>query len=98
MADDGILLEGRNGGIRHAGEVVVGGVVLAHVLEAEPPVLPFPIPPFRRAIFSRGLAGGMLAHGTLGLLRLVAGGLDPDAVEKRRVEIHDSAIMSGLRP
>jgi len=39
LADNWVynLLEGRNGRIRHAGEVVVGGVVLAHVLEAELP-------------------------------------------------------------
>ena len=98
MADDRILLEGRDRRIGHAGEIVVGGVVLAHMLEAEAPVLAFPVPSLGRAEFARSLAGGMLADGTLDLLRFIAGGLDPDAVEKWRVEIHDSAIMSGLGP
>ena len=39
MAGDGILLVLEDGVIAHAGEVIVGVVVLAHVLEAEAPIL-----------------------------------------------------------
>ena len=38
VADDRILLVGRHGGVRHAGEIIVRGVVFAHVVEAEAPI------------------------------------------------------------
>ena len=43
---DGVLLVGGDRLVGHAGEVVVGGVVVAHVVEAEAPVLPLPPRPF----------------------------------------------------
>src|SRR5215207_8684574 len=39
VADDGVLLIGLDRVVRHAGEVVVRGVVLAHMPEAKAPVL-----------------------------------------------------------
>ena len=39
MAGDGVLLIARDRVVAHAGEEVVGVIVLAHVIEAEPPVL-----------------------------------------------------------
>jgi hypothetical protein len=40
----------------------------------------------------------MLAGMGVRLSRLLTGGLDADAVEEGRIEIHDATIMSGLRP
>ena len=55
MAGDGVLLVARDRVVAHAGEIIVGMIVLAHVLEAEAPVFALAQPPLRRAV--RRLAG-----------------------------------------
>src|SRR5262249_61906044 len=45
MAGEAVLLIGFHLGVAHAGKVVVGGIELAHVLEAEPQVLSLASPP-----------------------------------------------------
>ena len=95
MADHGVLLVGRDRRVRHAGEVVVGRVVGAHVVEAELEVTPLLAAALRRPEGSQSLAAGMLADRAFRLARLVALRLDADAVEEGRIEIHDAAIMRG---
>ena len=81
MAGHCILLIARDRVLAHSGKVVVGAVVLAHVLQAETPVLVLTQPPLGRAM--RRLAGAArpLArrHGA-GRLALLLG-LYPDAIE-----------------
>src|SRR5262245_7980479 len=82
----GILLEAGDRLVAHPGEIIVGLIVFAHVLEAEAPVLAFPQATFggpmgRRAAASRPLAGGRLRAQPTILIRL-----HTDAVEEGRVE------------
>jgi hypothetical protein len=83
VADRRVLLEGLDGIVAHAGEVVVRGVVLAHVVDAEAPVLALLAPPLRRAKRARAAAAIPLAFGLLRpLAGLLGGRLDADAVEQ----------------
>ena len=61
MADHAVLLVGLDLGVAHAVEVIVGGVELAHVIEAEQIILPLVAPAARRAMRARGLAALPLA-------------------------------------
>src|SRR4029077_11799143 len=84
VAGHGILLVARDRVLAHAREVIIGMIVLAHVLEAEAPVLVLAQPPFGGAVRRLAVAAGPLANrhrpGRLALLL----GLDPDPVEQRR--------------
>src|SRR3954467_7681287 len=81
MAGHCILLIARDRVLAHSGKVVVGAVVLAHMHQAETPVLVLTQPPLGRAM--RRLAGaarplaGRYGAGRLALLL----GLYPDAIE-----------------
>src|ERR1700686_2053861 len=61
VAGDGFLLIKRHGIVGHAGEIIVGIVVFAHVLEAEPPILVGLQPALWRAMSRRRLAARPLA-------------------------------------
>ena len=87
---DGILLVGRDGLVRHAGEVVVGGVVDAHVVEAEAPVLPLAAPPLRRPMEARRPAARMLA----GRLRAPSRGSSHDGRMRMRSKRGELRSMS----
>src|SRR6202044_2875567 len=56
VAGDGLLLILRDRVVAHSGEKIVGIVVFAHVLEAEPPILAGLQPAFGRAMGRRRLA------------------------------------------
>jgi len=91
MPDHGILLIPRDRVFAHAGKIVVRMVVFAHVFQTEAPVFPLAHPTLRRAM--RRLAGAArpLADWRVGD-RLARLGLDPNAVEQRRVEFHDRPL------
>src|SRR5262249_20896585 len=89
VAGDGILLVARDGLLAHAGEVIVRLVILAHVLEAELPILALAHPAFRRAMGSAIGAAGPIASRHLGARARLFDGLHPDPVEQWRVEFHD---------
>ena len=97
MADDCVLLVGRDGIVRHAGEIIVGGVVLAHMREAEAPELPLAPAALGRAV-DAGQPTADLVADLRGLARLVAGRPDPDPIEERRVEVHRGSIMRASAP
>ena len=48
MAGERILLVFEDGFLAHSGEEVIGMIVFAHMLEAEPPLLVLPRPPLGR--------------------------------------------------
>src|SRR5690242_19791456 len=95
MAGHGVLLVTRDGVVAHAGEVVVGAVVLAHVLQAETPVLVLAQSPLRRAMRRlAGAAGPLAGRQRADRLALLVG-LHPYAIEERRVEFHDLPLCGG---
>ena len=98
MADHGVLLVGRDGIVRHAGEIIVGGVVLAHMREAEAPILPLASAALGGAVDARQPAADLVADRLRGLARLVAGRPDPDPIEEGRVEVHRGSIMRASAP
>src|SRR5688572_30400427 len=79
MPDDRILLERLNGGVVHAGEVVVGFVVEPHVVEAEPEILALRLTALRRAVRSLGRTALRLAPAHLRRHRRLAA-FDADLV------------------
>src|SRR5437588_681648 len=85
MAGDGILLIPRDCVLAHAGEIVVGMVVFAHMLEAEAPVFPLAQSPLWRAVRRLKIAAWPLAHRRLPTRPAILLGLDPDPIEQRRV-------------
>src|SRR5580658_10151871 len=96
VAGDGFLLILRDRIVAHAGKKIVGIVVFAHVLEAEPPILVGLQPTLRRAMSRRRLAARPLAGRQLGAQPAVLVGLDPDAIKQRRIRFHcfDYAVAS----
>src|SRR5438105_580531 len=89
MADGRVLLVAGDVVRAHAGEEIVGVVVLAHVVEAEAPVFVFALPSLGRAVGRGRRTARPLAAGRAGPQAAVLVGLDPYAVEERRVDRHD---------
>src|SRR6202049_1977995 len=88
MAGDRVLLIGLDRRIRHAGKVVVGLVVHAHVVEAVAPVLAFVAATLGSAVGRRLAAARPVAIGRGAPAWRILVGLHPDAVEDGRVELH----------
>src|SRR5690242_10834149 len=80
MADRRLFLISRDSVVAHSGEEVIGGVVLAYVPEAEPPIFVLAISSFGRAMRRRGLATWPFADGMLGTQAPVLVGLHPNAI------------------
>ncbi len=74
-------------------EIIVGLVVLAHVVEAEAMILALVPAALRSRIKSRLLAAFRLALRTHVAQDAVLVGLDAQAVEEFRVELHGISIM-----
>src|ERR1043166_741819 len=94
MAGHGILLEPCHRIIAHPGEIIVGMVVLAHVFEAEAPILALAQPSLGGAVRGRAVAARPSAGRTVGAAPPVLARLDPDAVEKGRVELHNRSLCA----
>src|SRR5262249_9642384 len=94
MADDRLALIAGDIIGTHAGEKIVGVVVLADVLEAEAPILGFAQPPLGRAVGGRRLTGRPFAGRALGAQPAVLVGPHPDAIEEGRVAGHDRSVWS----
>src|SRR5215467_2567139 len=92
MAGDRVLLIARDRVLAHAGEKIVGVIVLAHMIETEPPVLALLRAPLRRPVRRRVGAARPFAgrHGIAQPAILV--GLDANSVEQGRVELHDRSL------
>jgi hypothetical protein len=91
VTDGRIPLESLDSGIVHAAEVVVGFIVLADVIEAEPEILAFLRAPFRGAVRAALRTARHVTGAPDRLwLRPNAGfaPIDPDLVEIGRVELH----------
>ena len=88
MPGDAVLLVGLDVGITHAGEVVVGGIELAHVVEAEQVILALASTPPGGAVDAGSGAALPLAKRCLLTHDLGLIGLDADAIEIFRVELH----------
>src|SRR5437763_10415793 len=97
MPGHGVLLVTRDGILTHPGKIVVGMVVFSHVLEAEPPILPLAQPALRRAVGRLKVAARPLANRRLTARPAILLGLDPDAVEQRRVEFNDRPLCGRRR-
>src|SRR5262245_18568881 len=93
VADDGIFLEGID--LRRAPtlEVVVGGVKLPHVLEAEQTILALLPPPHGRLVEAWSPATLPLAHGPCRRCRRLACRLGSQRVEVFRVKLHGGGSM-----
>ena len=85
MTGEGVLLVLGDGVVVHAGEEIVGMVVLAHVGEAEPPVfiLACRVPWARDAAPAPCSPATRRPDAVLAQPAILVG-LDPDAVEQRR--------------
>src|SRR5262245_19453667 len=90
---DGVLLIARDRLVAHAGEVIVRMIVLAHVLEAEAPVLALAQAALGGAVARRAGAAGPLARRLIGGRPALLAGLHPDAIEDGRVQFHGPIIM-----
>jgi hypothetical protein len=80
MAGDGVLLIFRNGILAHAGEVIVGVVVFAHVLETEPPILVLAQPSLGGAVRRLIAAALPVTRRAIRAQTAVLRGLDPDTI------------------
>jgi hypothetical protein len=87
------LLMPRHLFVRHAGEIIVGLVVLAHMLEAIAVILTFLPAALRRRIESQLDAILPITGGRGFVHQPVVFRLHPQAVEKFRVEFHAQIIM-----
>src|SRR5262245_13353685 len=94
MPDDRLLLVASDVVGAHPGKEIVRVVVLAHVVEAEPPVLALAQPPLGRTMGRRRLAVRPIAGRALCAQPTVLVGLDPDAVEQGRVVFHDRSVCA----
>ena len=81
MADHGFFLKAGDVLGAHAGEEIVGVVVLADVFEAKAPVFTLAQPPFGSAVGRRRLAIRPLARRAFRALATIFVGLDPNAIE-----------------
>lgn len=77
-----ILLIGGDGLVGHAREVIVGGVVFAHMIEAEMEIAPLVAPPHRRAVLAGTVATGVIAGAHRLLPRFLGAAADADSVEE----------------
>ena len=78
----------------HPGEEIVGVVVLAHMVEAEPPIFPLAQPSLRRAMGRGRLAVRPFAGRALAAQPTILVRLDPDAIEQGRVAFHDRSVCA----
>src|SRR5262249_21740660 len=82
MPGHSVFLIARDRVLAHAGEVIVGGVVLAHVSETEAPVLVLARAALRGAVRRLQVAVRPLADRSLAARTAFLLGLDPDAVDQ----------------
>src|SRR5262249_60830551 len=94
MTDDSVLLIPGDVLRGHSGKKIVGMIVSANVLQAEPPVFPFAHPSFWRAVGRRRLAVRPFAGRVLAAKPAILVGLDPDAIEEGRVAFHDRSVCA----
>src|SRR5262245_46796533 len=94
VADHGFLLVAGNIFGAHAGEEIVGMVVLAHVFEAKPPIFTLAQPSLRGAVGRGRLAIRPFAGRALGAQPTIFIGFDPDAIEEGRVAFHDRSVCA----
>src|SRR5216684_1483595 len=88
MAGNGLLLISGNRVFAHSGKKIVGMIVVAHVMKAEAPIFARAQAPLGRPMGGVLAATGPIAGRIARLRAAVLCGLDPDAVEQRRVELH----------
>ena len=94
MSDDRFLLIAGNVLGAHAREEIVRMVVLANVIETEPPILALAQPSLGRAVGGRRLAIRPFAGRALGAQPTIFVGLHPDAVKQGRVAFHDRSVCA----
>src|SRR5438093_1257144 len=92
VADNSLLLVTGDVVLAHAGEEIVGVVVLAHMTKAETPVFVLARAALRGAMGRGSVATGPFAARVLGAQPTILVGLDPYAVEQGRVAGHDSSL------
>ena len=92
MAGNGVPLIARDRIIGHAGKIIVGIIVLAHVIDTETPIFPLTQPAFGRTMVRVLVTAGPFAGRAVGAHAPVGDGLDADAIEQRRVEFHDRSL------
>src|SRR5205085_12681617 len=92
MTDHRVLLVLQDRVLAHAGKIIVGLVVGAHVIEAEAPVFPLMHPPLRRAVRRHQAASRMIAHRRMVARTAILRGLHPNAIKEGRVELHDRPL------
>src|SRR5262249_35085892 len=97
MSDDSVLLITGDVVGGHPSEEIVGVIVLAHVLEAEPPIFSLPQPPLGGAMRRRRLAVGPFAGRAMGTQPPVLVRLYADAIEQGRVVFHDRSVCAHRR-
>jgi len=95
VASQRVLLEVLHLAVVHAVEVVVGGVVLAHVIDAEHEVLAVATPPFRRAVRAGVVAALPLTVGQIVMRALLGNplGTDANAIEVFGLQLHGAEYV-----
>src|SRR6202047_220560 len=93
MTGDRILLVFGDRIVAHPGEEIVRVVVLAHMAEAEPPMLVLALPALGGAVRGGGIAAWPFASRQIAAQPAILVGLYPDAVEQWRVGLHAGTIM-----
>src|SRR4029077_5313932 len=92
MAGDGFLLILRDRVVAHAGEEIVRLVVFAHVLKTEAPIFALAQAALGGAVGRTFAATRPVAARPAGLRAAILAGLDPDAVEQGRTDLHDDRL------
>src|SRR5438309_2611085 len=92
MPRNRILLISDDRIVAHPGEEIVRGVVLAHMVEAEPPIFAFTQPPLRSAMRRGRPATRPITGRRFHTRATIFVGLDADAIEQGRVEFHDRTL------
>src|ERR1700736_1867613 len=88
MAGNRLLLIARDRVVAHSGEEIVGLVVFAHMMKAEAPVFALAQPALGGAVRRAFAAPRPIAAGAVGAHAPILAGLDPDAVEQGRTDLH----------
>src|SRR5262249_44101087 len=92
MAGDCVALIARNRVITHPGKKVIGLVIFAHVVEAEPPIFALARASLRCAVGRRLGASRPIARRTLRAQPPILVRLDANSIKKGRVEFHGESL------
>lgn len=98
MAGQRILLIGPDIVVRHSGEIIVGLVIFAYVVDAETEIFALAVAPLGRPMRSRTIAPRVVARRMQIFLDPVLLGLHPNAVKDFGIQFHEADYGQSVGP